>query len=147
MEHETQNEQAPDWPNSSLFLFGYFGWKSPGGKKAVINSLLASLLFVVGLTGIYLFETLALRMVSAALSPAAIVVLIVSSYRYLSGLDALSQLILLKGYALAYGAALVIGAGLFAFSIPMGINLSPIFILFAEPFRGLFTYLIARKYQ
>lgn len=134
-----------DWPYRSLLVFGYFGRDSPGGKRFAWETTAWLVLAVVAMVarGPWAFGL-----------PVAVVGIGWSYARYLGGLDELSRTIQLKAFAVAYGAAMTIGAVLAALALASpdgGGGVSPIavfpLLVLAEIVRGIALVVQARRYR
>ncbi len=136
-----------EWPYTSFLLFGFFGSDSPGGKTLMKYTSLAMALFVTGAFGISIFSGGIFLYISSLLIPISILILIWSNSEYIKGLDTLSQLIQLKAFAFSYGAAMFIGFTIYAVYASTGFFISPVWLVLAEPLRGLALYMIAKEYE
>ena len=140
-------KEHSDWPYSSLIILGFFGPDSPGGKKLVAYSVFALFLFIAGFIGTQILESKGWCGVSAAFMPVSVLILIYANSRYIKSLDTLEKLIQLSAFSASYGAALFIGFVLYALYLATGWHVSPLWLLLAEPFRGICLYFISKKYQ
>jgi hypothetical protein len=143
------------WPYASLILFGFFGARTPEGKKLAWQSALAaSIMFAAALAILYDVGGAALQVLWALLIPGGVVGLGWAFFRYLQALDELSQIIQLKAFSVAYGAAMV----LYFVSLTHGLADQPpsifptggglgFWIVAAEPVRGAALVYLARKYS
>lgn len=148
-------EEGTEWPYASLLFFGFFGRKSPGGKRLIWETLAGLALFVVaavalrgdiGSTSIEAASVLAL--------PLAVGIIGWAYSRYLKALDELSRLLQLKAFAFSYGAVMALAfgmAGLIMAEPPWLGAESPVMYLgllvLAEPLRGVALAYLARKYR
>lgn len=132
------------WPYASLLIFGYFGQDSPGGKRLARE------------TTAWLALAVAAMVVAGPLAyglPVSVVGIGWSYARYLRGLDELSRMIQLKAMAVAYGAAMTIGAVAAALALAspsVGQSMRPAvvfpFLVLAEGVRGIVLVIQARRY-
>lgn len=144
--NRTGQERA-HWPYKSLILFGLFGPSSPQGKRLILLSTLGLLLFLISFVGTQLLETAMWKYVSAIQMPTAVLIVIYANTAYIKSLDSLEKLIQLTAFTAAYGAAILVGITGFALYTVTGHSISPLWLLLAEPLRGLILYFTARKYQ
>ncbi len=101
------------WPYATMFLYGFFGRQSPGGRRYWFQSMVLGVLLGVSLVALTgeappLFPV----QVWALVLPACALGMFAALARYLRGLDELSRSIQLKALAVGYGAAMVLGAAL-----------------------------------
>lgn len=152
-----QRKQVTDperpWPYASLLLFGFFGASTREGKRLAWRSALVAGLMLVGML-VVLNDVGGpiLRLAAAGFLPVGVVVLGWAHLRYLQALDELSQIIQLKAFAVAYGAAMALyfvslGHGLLEPGeiFPGGGGLG-FWIILAEPVRGAALVFVARAY-
>lgn len=147
MKKSKENSESTVWPYSSLIMFGYFGYNTPGGKQLFYRTMVAMLLFIIGIFGIVLTETTLVNYLFASLIPISVSIFIWSYIKYLSVLDDLSKLIQLKAFAFTYGAAMFIGFTMYALMMVTNLQISPIWLILAEPVRGVVLGLVARRYE
>jgi len=136
-----------EWPYSSLIIFGFFGPDSQAGKRLMMRSALGLILFIAGFIGTQLSESDIWVNASAGLIPISVLIIIYANTVYIKSLDSLEKLIQLTAFAAAYGAAIFIGFAIFAFFSVTGCYISPLWLLLAEPFRGMILFFTSRKYQ
>ena len=136
-----------EWPYRSLILFGFFGPDSPQGKRLLILSTLGLLLFIIGFVGTQILESMMWQYVSAVQIPTSALIVIYANTSYIKSLDSLEKLIQLTAFAAAYGAAIFIGFTIFALNSVTGFYISPLWLLLAEPLRGMILFFTSRKYQ
>jgi hypothetical protein len=136
-----------EWPYTSFLLFGFFGSESPGGKTLIKYTTIALTLFVAGVIGISVFSDGIFLYTSSILIPLSILIVTWSNSEYIKELDTLSQLIQLKAFAFSYGAAMFIGFTIYAVYASTGFFISPIWLVLAEPLRGISLYMIAKEYE
>ena len=103
----------PDWPYRSLVILGFWRPTSRAGKRLMLHSAVALLLFLGGFAGTQVLDAASWTRLSAALIPLAVLVIIRANVVYLRSLDSLEKLIQLTAFSAAYGAALFIGFFLF----------------------------------
>lgn len=156
MSERERSVESPAWPYASLFIFGFFGTGSPGGKRLAWRTSGALALVLVGmvLTGA---PSPAVALAGAAVIPVGVLGIAISYTSYLRELDELSRLIQLEAFALSYLAGGVIVGILGGISLAFpelwgfstwGGPVAPVFwIILAEPFRGLALVLRARRYR
>jgi hypothetical protein len=73
---------------------------------------------------------------------------IVLAYRrYFSELDELSRRIQYEAIAFAFGALMLLGMTAAAATVVTGLTVHPLWLIVAEPLRGLGLVLAARRYQ
>jgi len=137
----------PDWPYRSLVILGFWRPTSRAGKRLMLHSAVALLLFLGGFAGTQVLDAASWTRLSAALIPLAVLVIIRANVVYLRSLDSLEKLIQLTAFSAAYGAALFIGFFLFALDTATATVVSPLWLLLAEPFRGVMLFVASRKYQ
>ena len=134
-----------DWPYTSLLGFGYFGQDSPGGKRLAreTTAWLALAVVAMVLGGLWAYAL-----------PVSVLGVGWAYVRYLGGLDELSRTIQLKAFAVAYGAAMAIGAVLAALALASpdggpGVHPAVIFptLVLAEGVRGVALVVQARRYR
>lgn len=142
-----QSTEKSEWPYTSFLLFGFFGSDSPGGKTLMKYTSLALALFVAGAFGISIFTKGILLYVATTLIPISILILIWSNTEYIKNLDTLSQLIQLKAFAFSYGIAMFIGFTMYAIQVSIHVAVSPLWLILAEPLRGVVLYMIAKEYE
>jgi hypothetical protein len=140
------DNQNSEWPYKSLLLFGFFGPGTPSGKRLVIRSTYALILFIFGAVGTQLIDLSVWRILSALCMPIAIGIIVFANVIYVRSLDSLEKLIQLSAFSASYGAAILIGITLFAFNTVTDLSISPLWLLLAEPFRGICLYFISRRY-
>lgn len=114
MEQRERDDAA--WPYASLLLFGFFGSGSPEGRRLARWTTVATVGVLVGAGGLVLGGASSgpARLALGALLPGMVVLMAVAYVRYLAALDELARLIQLQAFAVAYGFAMLMAAGLFA---------------------------------
>jgi len=136
-----------EWPYSSLIIFGFFGPDSPAGRRLMIRSALGLILFIAGFIGTQLPESAIWVNASATLIPVSVLIIIYANTVYIKSLDSLEKLIQLTAFAAAYGAAIFIGFAIFALYSATGFYISPLWLLLAEPLRGMILFFTSRNYK
>ena len=139
------NDSSP-WPYSSLFLFGYFGKESPGGKTLFNRNMIGALLCAFGIILSPVVEHPLLVIPVITLIPSSVLLIMWAYKEYLLQLDELSRMIQYESFAFAYGIAMAIGLTLYSIGFPFNTTFPAIWILFAEGLRGLALTRIAKKY-
>lgn len=142
----SEHKQA-NWPYRWLLIMGFFGPGSPKGKRLMILSALGLFLFIAGTAGVQLLEATVWKYVCAVQIPTAALMIIYANTSYIKSLDTLEKLIQLTAFSSAYGAAIFIGITIFALHTVTGYYISPLWLLLAEPFRGMILFFITSKYQ
>ena len=140
------NTSDSNWPYTSLFLFGYFGRNSPGGKTLALWTTIGLLLTCSGIILSAIVEQAIFAVPVLTLAPLGIVIIMWAYKEYLAGLDELSRMIQYEAFAFSYGAAMTIGITLYAAGVYAGWAIPAAWILFAEGLRGVALVRIARKY-
>jgi hypothetical protein len=140
-------KESSEWPYRSFLIFGFFGIDSPGGKALMKYSVFALALFISGVAGTSFFSEGIPLYTSSLLIPISVLILVWSNSEYIKKLDTLTQLLQLKAFAFAYGAAVFIAFSIYCIQLSTGYSISPIWLVLAEPLRGLSLYLIAKDYE
>ena len=144
---KSQNSNDTVWPIKDILLFGYFGSNSPGSSKLVTNLTLSLVLFLIGISSIQASNLLIVTIPSTALIIFSVCLSIWGQKQYISKLDTLNRDIQLSGFAFSYGIVILICMVLMAIEFITGSMPSILWILIAEPIRGIVLYKIARGYQ
>lgn len=145
MKKEDQNESI--WPMNALLIFGYYGYSSPGAKKFIITILLSLVLFLTGFITMQLVADLSYKVAGFAILLFGLAISIHAQYKYLRGLDSLNKNIQLSGFAFSYAAVFLICMVLMSIETITGYMPSMLWILLAEPARGIALFKITRGYQ
>lgn len=140
-----------EWPYASLLFWGFFGLDTPEGRRFGLET--AGWFALLALAAV----TAAVGRVPAALGVALPIVVLGLGWsytRYLSRLDELSRRIQLDSFAVSYGAAMALGAGLAGWAMvdPEGLGaISPAALFWvlggAEVVRGVVLVRLARRYR
>lgn len=141
--------QTPSaWPYRTLFLCGHFGPATPASRRLNRDNLIAMSVMVVTVTAAVLLEGRALVkpifVAGVAISAGWV---LLAFRRYLSQLDELSLRIQYEGIAFAFGITLLLGVIAGASSVVTNLSVNPLWVLIAEPLRGLGLVLAARRYR
>jgi hypothetical protein len=144
MKNETE---SASWPWISMLACGDYGGNSPAGKRYRRRAFSAVAVLAVA--------TASLIAARPHLGPSvtrwamAATVLLTFSYifvefnRYLGALDELARRLQMEAVLLAYSIVIVAAMTLGA----LGIRISPLWFVVAEPLRGLGLFLAARRYR
>ena len=155
---DTGTEQPEDearWPYASLLLFGFYGRKSPGGKRLVRETTIGLALFVVAAVALNTdVESVVLETAFALALPCSVWIIGWAYSRYLQALDELNRLLQLKAFAFSYGAVMALAYGMagliMADPVRFGAE-SPVvylgLLVLAEPLRGVALAYLARKHR
>lgn len=148
---ETEEERA-EWPYASLIFFGFFGTKTPAGKRLAWRTTAFLALMVVcgiGLRDGYRTPFPDLLWLTGV--PGSALGIWWSYARYLKALDELSRAMQLKASTFAYGAALTLMLTGIAVAlidptpeIPRQLLALPVL---AEVVRGVALAYLARQYR
>lgn len=141
--------QTPSaWPYRTLFLCGHFGPATPASRRLNRENLMAMSVMVVTVTAAVLLEG---RAVVKPIFVAGVAIsagwVLLAFRRYLSQLDELSLRIQYEGIAFAFGITLLLGVIAGASSVVINLSVNPLWVLIAEPLRGLGLVLAARRYR
>lgn len=149
-----QSTRGTTWPYASLLFVGFFGVRTPEGRRLAWRTTAALAAIVVAFMGLGgAFGAWVPRPVWALLIPASVCGIAWAYTRYLRELDELSRLIQLRAFSFAYAAAMVLFAAVVAFGAVQAepgepVSSGPVlWILLAEVLRGVALAYIARQYE
>jgi hypothetical protein len=144
---KTHENNETLWPIKSMLFIGYYGSNSPGAGKFISTIFLSLILFLIGFITLQIPNELILNISGTAIILLSVVLSIWAQYQYLKKLDDLTKNIQLTGFAFSYGVVVVICMILMSIEFITGYMPSILWILIAEPIRGIALYKIARRYQ
>lgn len=137
------------WPYASLLFCGHFGGATPGSRRlnrhgyVAMAILLGSLWLTSGLPDSVPGGDWALVVGAAAAS----LIVVRGFQQYFAGLDELSLRIQYEAIAFAFSVTLVAAMVLGAISVVRPFELNPVFVMLAEPLRGVGLVRAARRYR
>ncbi len=152
--HEVELERdGESWPYASLMFFGFFGTSTPEGRRLARWTTAATLGLALGLGGLaFGWPSGPARLVWVVLVPMMVVLMAFAYARYLAALDELARLIQLQAFAVAYGFAMLVAAGLYVYALAgeahevNGVLAAAMFGL-AEVVRGAALAVFARRHE
>lgn len=145
-------DERTNWPYSSILLFGFFGARSPEGRRLVWRTTGALVVFVaasLGVRGLIMPEVPA--PVWGLMLPLSVAAIVSANVDYVRSLDELEQALQLKAFAFAYGCVFVIAAALYgvsaagAFAVPAVGWFGALVV--AEPLRAAVLARLAREHE
>ena len=144
------SEDRSVWPYRSLLLCGHFGPATPASRRLnretfVALGLLAVTVVAAVLVGVRSPVGKLLFAAGVAVSAAWVVL---AFRRYFAQLDELSLRIQHEAIAFSFGMTLLLGAIAGAVSVTMpDFTVNPLWVMIAEPLRGIGLVLAARRYR
>lgn len=141
------SQGSSEWSYGTLLLCGHFGRATPASRRLNRETLLALALMAMTVLGAVLLDGAVGRVlfVTGAAVSAAWVVL--AFRRYFAQLDELSLRIQHEAIAFAFAATLLLGVIAGMTSVVTDIEVHPLWIVIAEPLRGVGLVLAARRYR
>lgn len=149
-------EPGADWPYASLFFLGYFGSRTPEGKRLRMQSLMALGVILVSVIALRAEpQAPLLRFAGAIGFPLGVAAMCWAFAHYLRALDELSRMIQMKACAFSYAVALVAASGMTGVLAAAGAftsaSIAPIVfmavLVVAEMVRGITLVVLARSYR
>ena len=145
----TTSDHDTTWPGSSLLIWGTFGTSTPEGRRYHRRCYLAMGVLLVGYFIAAGLPRAAADIVTAIL-PGAIFGFISWEFkRYLDALDELARRIQLEALAWTYLTGLTMACALGGVMLAYELQpwfLSPFWFILLEPIRGLWLYVVSRRY-
>lgn len=145
----TTSETPSSWPYWSLFFCGHFGKATPGSRRLNRDSFIG-----LGLIAASTLATLALdslvphgKLIFIPGMAASVAWILLAFRRYFAQLDELSLRIQYEAIAFAFAMMLLLGVTAGIAAIVTDLSVHPLWIVLADPLRGLGLVLAARKYQ
>lgn len=146
MEAEQRREQDSKWPALSMLMYGTFGSDTPEGAiyhrqcwRMLIGLTLGEIVLLT-LYNVYHLEWL--KTASGCLPAVAFAYIAWALRRYLLALDELARRLQLEAMAWTYLCGLPVALLLWG----LGITINPLLILVLEPVRGMWLYILSRRY-
>jgi hypothetical protein len=146
---ETHSEAPISWPYWSLFFCGHFGKATPASRRLNRQSVVGlmilggSVLATAALNAVAPYGKL-IFIPGVALGVGWI---LFAYRRYFAQLDELSLRIQHEAIVFSFAVTLLVGVTAAAVAVVTDLNIHPLWLVIAEPLRGLGLVLAARRYQ
>jgi hypothetical protein len=141
--------ESSAWPYRTLLLCGHFGPATPASRRLNRDSLLAVAVVGVAVGVAILLEGRSplSRWVFAGGVVTWALWTLLAYRRYFAELDELSLRIQHEAIAFAFAATLLLGTIAAAATVVVEVTFHPLWLLVAEPLRGLGLVVAARRYR
>jgi hypothetical protein len=146
---ETRSDAPSTWPYWSLFFCGHFGKATPASRRLNRETLLGLALLGVAIVAVALLNSVSPYGKLVFIPGVALSVgwILLAFRRYFTQLDELSLRIQYEAIAFSFAVTLLLGVTASAATIVTNLTINPLWLVIAEPLRGLGLVLAARKYQ
>lgn len=145
---DTHSEAPSTWPYWSLFFCGHFGRATPASRRLNRDTLLGLALLGVAMLATALLESTSYGKLVLIPGAALSVGWILLAYRrYFAQLDELSLQIQHEAIAFSFAMMLLLGVTASAATVVTDLAVHPLWIVIAEPLRGIGLILAARRYR
>ena len=145
---DTHSEAPSTWPYWSLFFCGHFGRATPASRRLNRDTVLGLALLGVAMLATALLESSSYGKLVLIPGAALSVGWILLAYRrYFAQLDELSLQIQHEAIAFSFAVTLLLGFTGSAATAVTDLAVHPLWIVIAEPLRGIGLVLAARKYR
>jgi hypothetical protein len=145
----THSDAPTSWPYWSLFFCGHFGSVTPASRRLHRESLVGLMLLGTATLGTVLLGPVSPygKLIFIPAVTLSVAWILLAYRRYFANLDELSLRIQHEAIAFSFAVTLLLGVAASAAAVVTHISVHPLWIVIAEPLRGLGLVLAARRYR